>query len=113
MVVRERGVWVSVVLVACGLFLLAGPALAGGACPGQVDGAVRGEFGCSLDASYREKKDVTTLVIGVPQPPAGVQSLAPCSYDLQGKNIEGPPPRPLETFRVDLAGDDVYVTRGA
>ncbi|MBP1619959.1 MAG: putative Plastoquinol--plastocyanin reductase [Acidobacteria bacterium] len=34
-------------------------------------------------------------------------------YDLQGKNIEGPPPRPLETFRVDLAGDDVYVTRGA
>jgi Rieske Fe-S protein len=34
-------------------------------------------------------------------------------YDLQGKNIEGPPPRPLETFRVDVAGDDVYVTRGA
>jgi hypothetical protein len=85
MVVRERGVWVSVVLVACGLFLLAGPALAGGACQGKVDGAVRGEFGCSLDASYREKKDVTTLVISVPKPPAGVQSLAPCSFDLKGK----------------------------
>ncbi len=34
-------------------------------------------------------------------------------YDLQGKNIAGPPPRPLEAYKVDVAGDDVYVTRGA
>jgi cytochrome b6-f complex iron-sulfur subunit len=34
-------------------------------------------------------------------------------YDLQGKNIQGPPPRPLETYKVDIAGDDVYVTKGA
>ncbi|MFH1177608.1 MAG: Rieske 2Fe-2S domain-containing protein [Acidobacteriota bacterium] len=34
-------------------------------------------------------------------------------YDLQGKNIAGPPPRPLESFKVDLAGDDIFVTRGA
>jgi Rieske Fe-S protein len=34
-------------------------------------------------------------------------------YDLQGKNISGPPPRPLETYQVDIAGDDIYVTRGA
>jgi cytochrome b6-f complex iron-sulfur subunit len=34
-------------------------------------------------------------------------------YDLQGKNIQGPPPRPLEVYKVDLAGDDIYVTRGA
>jgi cytochrome b6-f complex iron-sulfur subunit len=34
-------------------------------------------------------------------------------YDLQGKNISGPPPRPLEAYKVDLSGDDVYVTRGA
>jgi cytochrome b6-f complex iron-sulfur subunit len=34
-------------------------------------------------------------------------------YDLQGKNISGPPPRPLEAYKVDVAGDDVYVTRGA
>jgi cytochrome b6-f complex iron-sulfur subunit len=34
-------------------------------------------------------------------------------YDLQGKNIQGPPPRPLETYKVDVAGDDIYVTRGA
>jgi cytochrome b6-f complex iron-sulfur subunit len=34
-------------------------------------------------------------------------------YDLQGKNISGPPPRPLEAYKVDIAGDDVYVTKGA
>jgi cytochrome b6-f complex iron-sulfur subunit len=34
-------------------------------------------------------------------------------YDLQGKNIGGPPPRPLEAYKVDVSGDDVYVTRGA
>ncbi|HUK12035.1 MAG TPA: ubiquinol-cytochrome c reductase iron-sulfur subunit [Thermoanaerobaculaceae bacterium] len=34
-------------------------------------------------------------------------------YDLQGKNIAGPPPRPLEAYKVDVAGDDVYVTKGA
>jgi cytochrome b6-f complex iron-sulfur subunit len=34
-------------------------------------------------------------------------------YDLQGKNISGPPPRPLEAYKVDTSGDDVYVTRGA
>ncbi|HOX43943.1 MAG TPA: hypothetical protein PK668_10095 [Myxococcota bacterium] len=85
MVVRERGVWVSVVLAACGLFLLAGPALAGEGCRGKLSGAASGEFACSLDASYRAKKDVTTLVISVPAPPPGVKSLAPCSFDLKGK----------------------------
>ncbi len=34
-------------------------------------------------------------------------------YDLQGKNIAGPPPRPLEAYRVDVKGDEVYVTREA
>ncbi len=34
-------------------------------------------------------------------------------YDLQGKNIAGPPPKPLEAYKVDISGDDVYVTRGA
>ena len=34
-------------------------------------------------------------------------------YDLQGKNIAGPPPRPLEAYKVDIAGDDLYVTRRA
>jgi cytochrome b6-f complex iron-sulfur subunit len=34
-------------------------------------------------------------------------------YDLQGKNIAGPPPRPLEAFKVDVVGDDIFVTKGA
>ena len=34
-------------------------------------------------------------------------------YDLQGKNIAGPPPRPLEAYRVNVSGDEIYVTRGA
>lgn len=32
-------------------------------------------------------------------------------YDLQGKNIEGPPPRPLESYDVNIVGDDIFVTR--
>jgi Rieske Fe-S protein len=32
-------------------------------------------------------------------------------YDLTGRNISGPPPRPLESFEVHVQGDDVVVTR--
>lgn len=32
-------------------------------------------------------------------------------YNLSGKNVGGPPPRPLEEFKVNLRGDDVVVTR--
>jgi len=32
-------------------------------------------------------------------------------YNLGGKNIGGPPPRPLEEFKVNTRGDDVVVTR--
>ncbi len=32
-------------------------------------------------------------------------------YNLNGKNIGGPPPRPLEEFKVNVRGDDVVVTR--
>lgn len=32
-------------------------------------------------------------------------------YNLSGKNIGGPPPRPLEEFKVNVRGDDVVVTR--
>jgi Rieske Fe-S protein len=34
-------------------------------------------------------------------------------YDLQGKNIAGPPPRPLERYQVAVTGDDIFVTKGA
>jgi Rieske Fe-S protein len=32
-------------------------------------------------------------------------------YDLEGRNVSGPPPRPLERYDVHLAGDDVVVER--
>jgi cytochrome b6-f complex iron-sulfur subunit len=33
-------------------------------------------------------------------------------YDLHGRNIEGPPPRPLEEYVVNIRGDEVVVSRG-
>ena len=32
-------------------------------------------------------------------------------YDLNGRVISGPPPRPLEPFRVVVKGEEVFVTR--
>lgn len=32
-------------------------------------------------------------------------------YDLNGRNISGPPPRPLETYDVFVKGDEIYVRR--
>jgi len=32
-------------------------------------------------------------------------------YDLQGRNVSGPPPRPLEVYDVHVQGDDVVVAR--
>ena len=33
------------------------------------------------------------------------------TFDLSGRNVSGPPPRPLETFQVNVQGEDVVVTR--
>ena len=30
-------------------------------------------------------------------------------YDLNGRNISGPPPRPLEGFDVHVRGDEIFV----
>jgi len=32
-------------------------------------------------------------------------------YDLNGKNISGPPPHPLEQYEVNVVDDDIFVTR--
>jgi Rieske Fe-S protein len=32
-------------------------------------------------------------------------------YDLTGRNISGPPPRPLTEFKVTQKGDDVIVSK--
>jgi Rieske Fe-S protein len=34
-------------------------------------------------------------------------------FDLTGRNIEGPPPRPLEEYRVEIRGEEVVVIRKA
>jgi len=33
-------------------------------------------------------------------------------YDLNGKNIAGPPPRPLEQYTVNIRGDEIFVSKG-
>ena len=32
-------------------------------------------------------------------------------YDLNGRNVSGPPPRPLENYRVHVRGEDLVVSR--
>ena len=34
-------------------------------------------------------------------------------FDLNGQNIAGPPPRPLEAFTVNARGDQIVVSKGA
>jgi Rieske Fe-S protein len=34
-------------------------------------------------------------------------------FDLNGINIEGPPPRPLEVYEVNVRGDQIVVSKGA
>ena len=34
-------------------------------------------------------------------------------YDLNGKNVEGPPPRPLDGFVVNVRGNQIVVSKGA
>ena len=34
-------------------------------------------------------------------------------YDLTGRNIGGPPPKPLEEFRVVIQGDEVLISKNA
>ncbi len=32
-------------------------------------------------------------------------------YDLSGRNVSGPPPRPLQEYRVVVQGDDVFISK--
>jgi len=34
-------------------------------------------------------------------------------YDLRGRNVSGPPPRPLDEFEVDIVNDEIIVSRMA
>ena len=56
----------------------------------------------------------THLACIVQYDPASKQIICAChngKYDLTGKNVAGPPPRPLEEFTVNVKGDDITVTR--
>ena len=33
------------------------------------------------------------------------------TYDLNGRNVSGPPPRPLESFDVQVRGEEIFVRR--
>lgn len=32
-------------------------------------------------------------------------------YDLEGRNVDGPPPRPLTAYSVQVVGEDIFVVR--
>jgi cytochrome b6-f complex iron-sulfur subunit len=34
-------------------------------------------------------------------------------FDLNGRNVAGPPPAPLEAFTVNVSGDQIVVSKGA
>jgi len=34
-------------------------------------------------------------------------------YDLRGRNVSGPPPRPLDEYAVKVVSDEIYVTKQA
>jgi Rieske Fe-S protein len=34
-------------------------------------------------------------------------------YDLTGRNVAGPPPRPLEPFKVIIQGDEILIAKNA
>jgi cytochrome b6-f complex iron-sulfur subunit len=34
-------------------------------------------------------------------------------YDLKGRNVSGPPPRPLDEYAVNVVGDEIMVSRKA
>ena len=56
----------------------------------------------------------THLACIVQYDPKSKQIICACHngiYDLNGKNIGGPPPRPLEPYTVNVKGDDITVTR--
>jgi Rieske Fe-S protein len=33
-------------------------------------------------------------------------------YDLEGRNVAGPPPHPLDSYVVQIVGDDIFVSKG-
>jgi len=71
----------------------------------------------SADGKYQAFTAVCTHLGCTVQYRADLHEIwCPCHngiYDLQGRNVSGPPPRPLAQFQVHIQGEDVVVVRNA
>ncbi|MFZ0395571.1 MAG: Rieske 2Fe-2S domain-containing protein [Terracidiphilus sp.] len=67
------------------------------------------------DGTYRAfSATCTHLGCTVQYRPDQHEIWCPCHngfYDLNGRNVSGPPPRPLDVFDVHLRGDEIVVSR--
>ncbi len=67
------------------------------------------------DGTYRALSATCTHLGCTVQYRADLRQIwCPCHngiYDLSGRNVSGPPPRPLDAFDVHLRGDEVVVSR--
>ncbi len=70
-----------------------------------------------VDGNYRAFTAVCThLGCTVQYRPDLHEIWCPCHngmYDLQGRNVSGPPPRPLAQYQVHIQGEDIVVVRNA
>jgi len=68
-----------------------------------------------VSGEYRSMSAVCThLGCTVQYRPDTQQIWCPCHngcYDLNGRNVGGPPPRPLPAFDVQVRGQEIYVSR--
>jgi cytochrome b6-f complex iron-sulfur subunit len=71
----------------------------------------------TAEGDYRAFAAVCTHLACTVQYRPDLQEIwCPCHngvYDLNGRNVSGPPPRPLQAFKVHVQGDDIIVTRSA
>lgn len=69
------------------------------------------------DGQYKAFSAVCTHLSCTVQYRSDLQEIwCPCHngmYDLTGRNVSGPPPRPLTAYEVHVQGDDIVVTRDA
>jgi cytochrome b6-f complex iron-sulfur subunit len=67
------------------------------------------------DGTYRALSATCTHLGCTVQYRADLRQIwCPCHngiYDLSGRNVSGPPPRPLDAFDVHLRGDEIVVSR--
>lgn len=70
---------------------------------------------CLPNGEYRSMTAVCThLGCTVQYRPDGEQIWCACHngcYDVNGRNVSGPPPRPLERYEVHVRGEEIFVSR--